>query len=125
MIAPFGSALAAPSGDEAVSAAKAWLAVVDSGKYADSWTDASDLFQSGVSEARWEKMVGAIRDRMGALKSRSYQAVELTKSLPGVPDGDYANVSFQSAFDNKAEAQEVITLILEKGQWKVGGYHIK
>jgi hypothetical protein len=125
LIAPLGSAWAVPSGDQAVSAAKTWLAIVDAGKYEQSWKDAADLFQSGVSEERWVKMVSGIREKLGELKSREYQSVELTKSLPGVPDGDYANVGFHSAFENKAEADEVITLILEKGKWKVGGYHIK
>ena len=117
-------AAAAPSQDDAVAAAKTWLAVVDAGHYPASWKTAADLFQQGVSEPKWDGMVMSIRDKLGPLKSREYQAAELTKTLPGVPDGDYAVVRFQSAFANKAEAVKSITLILEHGSWKVGGFFI-
>jgi hypothetical protein len=120
-----GSAFAQPPQDAAVAASKTWLAVVDAGQYPDSWKDAAELFQQGVSETKWDGMVQGVRDSLGALKSREFQAVELTKTLPGVPDGDYAIVRFHSAFEKKADAIESITLILEHGKWKVGGYYIK
>jgi hypothetical protein len=125
LVAAIPSAFAAAPTDEAVSASKTWLAVIDGGKYAESWKDASDLFHQGVSQARWEKMVGDIRETLGPLQSRTYQSAELKKSLPGVPDGDYAIVSFKAVFDHKADATEVITLIREKGRWKAGGYFIR
>jgi Protein of unknown function (DUF4019) len=116
---------AAPSSDDAVSAAKSWLAVVDDKNYPQSWKDAAELFQQGISEVKWDGMVKSVRERLGALKSRSFQDVQLTKTLPGVPDGDYAVTSFHASFDSKADATEVVTLILENGKWKVGGYFIK
>jgi hypothetical protein len=117
-----GAAFAAPSSDDAVAASKAWLAEIDGKSYAQSWKDAAALFQEGVSQDKWEGMVGAIRDKLGPLKSRDYQAVKLTNSLPGVPDGDYAIVTFNSSFANKAVGTEVVTLVFEGGHWKAGGY---
>jgi hypothetical protein len=125
LVAAIPSAFAAAPTDEAVSASKIWLAVIDGGKYADSWKEASDLFHQGVSQERWVKMVAGVREKLGPLQSRVYESAELTKSLPGVPDGDYAIVSFKAVFDNKADATEVITLIHEKGHWKAGGYFIR
>jgi hypothetical protein len=120
-----GPTLAGSSSDDAVAASKTWLAVVDAGHYPESWKTAAELFQQGVSEPKWDGMVMSIRDQMGPLTSREFQAAELTKTLPGVPDGDYAIVRFQTAFANKADAIESITLVLEHGKWKVGGYFIK
>lgn len=125
LVAAIPCAFAAPSTDEAVSASKTWLAMIDSADYAASWKGAAAFFQQGISQARWEKMVKSIRDNLGPLQSRAYDAAELTKTLPGVPDGDYAIVRFRSAFDHKAEAIETITLILEKGHWKAAGYFIR
>jgi hypothetical protein len=118
-------AFAAPSSDQAVSVARGWLAVIDGGRYADSWTGASAFFQQGVSQAKWVGMVKSIRERLGLLASRKYEAVELTKTLPGVPDGDYAIVRFRAVFLNKIDTTETITLTLENEQWKPAGYFIR
>jgi hypothetical protein len=80
-----GAAIAQPSQDDAVAASKTWLAAVDAGQYPESWKDAAEFFQQGVSEAKWDSMVQSARDSLGPLKSREFQAAELTKTLPGVP----------------------------------------
>jgi hypothetical protein len=116
--------LAGPAEDEAAAAAKTWLALIDAKNYAQSYKDAADIFHQGISEAKWEEMVESGRGKVGALKSREFQSAQLTKTLPGVPDGDYANVSFQTDFETKGASTEVITLVHENGKWKVGGYHI-
>jgi hypothetical protein len=118
-------AFAAPSADDAVAAGKTWLNLIDAGDYAGSWKGAAAFFQQGISQARWEKMVKSIRENLGPLQSREYDAAELTKTLPGVPDGDYAIVRFRSIFEHKAQGSETVTLILEKGHWKAAGYFIK
>ena len=116
--------LAGPAEDEASAAAKTWLAVVDAKNYPESWKDAADLFQQGVSEEKWGGMVQSVRDRVGPVKSRVFQSAQFTKTLPGVPDGDYAIVSFQTDFETKGASTEVISLVHENGKWKVGGYFI-
>jgi hypothetical protein len=123
--APAAFASALPSADDAVAASKSWVAEIDSKAYADSWKDASAFFQGGVSQDKWEGMVQSIREKLGSMQGRVFDAIKLTKSLPGVPDGDYAIVSFRSSFANKADATETITLILENGHWKAGGYFIR
>src|ERR1700761_1783177 len=117
--------LAGPAEDEATAAAKTWIVLIDAKNYPQSWKDAADIFQQGVSETKWDEMVQSGRDKAGALKSRQFQSAQLTKSLPGVPDGDYAVVSFQSDFETKGASTEVLTLVHENGKWKVGGYFIQ
>ncbi|HEX4506352.1 MAG TPA: DUF4019 domain-containing protein, partial [Alphaproteobacteria bacterium] len=74
---------------------------------------------------KWQELIQFGRGKSGALKSRELQGVQFTKSLPGVPDGDYANAAFDAVFETKGPATEVITLVHEHGKWKVGGYHIE
>jgi hypothetical protein len=117
--------LASPTENEVAAAAKSWLALVDANNYAQCYQSAADIVRQGVSETKWEEMVQFGRGKAGALKSRELQAVQFTKTLPGVPDGDYANVAFDTDFETKGPSTEVITLVHEHGKWKVGGYHIE
>ena len=87
-------ALAGPAEDEVAAAAKSWLTLVDAKNYAQCYQNAADIVRQGVSEAKWNEMVQFGRGKAGALKSRELQGVQFTKTLPGVPDGDYANVAF-------------------------------
>jgi hypothetical protein len=38
----------------AQQSADAWLALVDSGKYAESWQEASQLFKAAVTKEQWQ-----------------------------------------------------------------------
>ena len=118
-------ALAGTAENEAAGAAKIWLALVDAKNYAQCYQSAAEIVRQGVSETRWEEMVQFGRGKAGAVKSRELQGVQFTKTLPGVPDGDYANVAFDTDFETKGSSTEVITLVHEHGKWKVGGYHIE
>jgi hypothetical protein len=119
------SVQAAPTVEDAAAAGLDWLVLIDGRDYDGSWATASDLFKGGVSQAKWSEMVAGVRDRLGQLSSRKFDAGTLTRSLPGVPDGDYAIIRYQSVFEKKAVAGETVTLILENGSWKAAGYFIK
>ncbi len=117
---------AAGSQEEARFSSEQWLALVDSGKYAESWAEASSLFQSRIGKQKWVGIVKSVREPLGPLSSnRSLMSATLTKSLPGLPEGSYALLQFRSAFKNKAEAVETVTLTLEHSKWKVAGYFIR
>ncbi len=111
---------------KAQASAKAWLAMTDSGKYAESWNGASTLFKTAITKADWEKAVRAVRSPLGALKSRTLKSATFARTLPGAPDGEYVVIQFETAFENKASALETITPMLDKdGSWRVSGYYIK
>src|SRR4051794_37934012 len=88
----------APPKEEAQASAVTWLALIDSQKYADSWTMASTLFRTMLKQTDWAQMAKQVRDQAGPLKTRKSPKVTLTKSIAGLPDGDYALVQFDSAF---------------------------
>jgi hypothetical protein len=63
---------------------------------------------------------------MGGLISRKVRSATFTRSLPGVPDGEYVVIKYDTQFEHKDSAVETVTPLLEKdGSWKVSGYFIK
>ena len=103
-----------------------WLALVDTGKYADSWQEASSMFQTHVSKEQWRSMLRANRDPLGKMIARKLKSATYTKTLPGAPDGEYVVIQYESSFVHKQAAVETVTPMLEKdGKWRVSGYYIK
>jgi hypothetical protein len=116
----------AQSISQAQTAANGWLALIDAGKYSDSWEQAAGLFKAAVAEPSWASAAARVRAPLGALKSRHILSSTFTHTLPGVPDGDYVVIRYSSAFENKAGAVETVTPLREKdGTWHVSGYFVK
>jgi len=111
--------LAQPSAD-------AWLTLIDSGKYADSWQEAASLFKAHVSKEQWQSMVTPVRDPLGKVLSRKLKSATYKTTLPGAPDGEYVLIQYDTSFEHKQSAVETITPMLDKdGKWRVSGYFIK
>jgi len=126
LIALSTSALAQKPEDLAQQSAEKWLALVDSGNYAESWQQASSIFKGAVSNDQWQKMLHGSRDPLGKLISRKLKSAQHTTTLPGAPDGEYVVIQFDSSFEHKQSAVETVTPMLDKdGQWRVSGYYIK
>ncbi|HSH94429.1 MAG TPA: DUF4019 domain-containing protein [Roseimicrobium sp.] len=110
----------------AQAAAEEWLALVDAGKYAESWQGAAGVFQATVSQSQWQSALDSVRKPLGSLVSRKLKSAKYTKSLPGAPDGEYVVLQFETSFTNKKQSVETVTPMLDKdGKWKVSGYFIK
>ena len=130
-IACMAFTLAASAADKgavsnAQSSAKSWLALVDGGKFEASWDSAAAFFRSAITKADWERTVTSVRAPLGVLKSRTLKSATPTRVLPSAPDGEYVVIQFESRFENKASAIEIVTPMREKdGSWKVSGYYIK
>lgn len=121
-------AAAQESGDvaAAVGAAQAWLAKVDAGAYAESWVDAAMYFKGAVTREQWERSLQAVRAPLGNRLSRQVQSKTYKRELPGAPDGEYVVIQFQTAFENKRSAIEVVTPMKDAdGAWRVSGYFIR
>ncbi len=127
LIAGLSANLAAQAdADSAAKAAAAdWLASMDAADYAATWNSAAAMFKSAIAADAWAQAAKAARGPLGALQSRADKSLTMAASLPGVPDGNYAVIQYDTAFANKAASVETLTLALEDGQWKVAGYFIK
>lgn len=62
----------------------------------------------------------------GHPQQRTIRSATPRSSMPGLPDGDYVRILFDSSFDYKAAALEVVTPVREAdGTWRVSGYQIR
>jgi len=109
----------------ATRAALAWLAIVDGGRYGQSWDSAAEVFRSGVPRAQWESMVGSLRAKVGTVQLRKVMSVQFVRDLPKAPPGEYVMIQYSTRFEN-GQFTETVTPMHEKdGSWKVAGYYIK
>ena len=110
---------------EAQPAAERWLALVDQGRYAESWTEAGARFKELVPSNVWERQLTGVRSPLGALQARKRTSATPTTKLPGAPDGEYVVFQFDASFANKESAVETATVSKETdGAWRVSGYYI-
>ncbi len=110
----------------AVEAATQWVALVDQGKYAQSWDNAAGYFKGAVKKDQWEASLSAGRKPLGRIISRKLKAKQYTTTLPGAPDGQYVVIQYETSFERKSSAIETITPMREKdGKWRVAGYYIR
>ena len=111
---------------DATRAARAWLALVDAGKYGQSWEQAASFFKKNVTKSQWEQAARQVRGATGAYVSRKLKSATLTKELPGAPAGQYVVIQFEAVFKNKKDAVETVTPMLDADKkWRVAGYFIK
>jgi hypothetical protein len=115
------------SGEKAAQeATRSWLALVDSGKYAESWKQAASYFQKAVTLEQWQTAVGNARSPLGEFRSRQLKSSQSATTLPGAPDGDYVVMQYDTTFENKKSAVETVTAMKDKdGSFRVAGYFIK
>jgi hypothetical protein len=126
LILPCGPLIADEKTDAARKAAEAWLALVDEGKYGESWEQAAALFKDKVTREQWVAAMNGTRKPLGALKSRSLLGSKYMTNLPGAPDGEYVVIQYKTSFENKEGGVETITPALDSdGKWRVSGYFIR
>ena len=126
LVASAAHAFAQKPEDLAQQSASAWLTLVDSENYAQSWQEASATFKAAVNQERWREMIKAARDPLGKVLSRKVTSANATKTLPGAPDGDYVVIQYATTFEHKQSAIETAIPMLDKdGKWRVSGYFIK
>ena len=112
------------TGPIAIGAATAWLRLVDELEYRKSWSEASALLRAEVSQADWVSHLSNMRGPLGGLKQRAVTSSEFHESLDGVPDGQYAVFAYDSSFENREYATEIVALAQEaNSSWRVIGYY--
>jgi hypothetical protein len=110
----------------AEAAALKWLALTDSGSYAQSWDQAASIFQGAISKENWISAVVNVRQPLGKVMSRKVKSALYTRSLPGAPAGEYVVIQYDTQFEQKAAASEFVTPYRDMdGSWKVSGYYVK
>lgn len=117
-----------PTPEEAArAAALEWLAVVDGGRYAESWSRAAEAFRAALTQAAWDSTMRVHRAPLGAVRSRESLGAQRVTDPPGAPPGEYVLLQFRTAFAGR-EQPSVETVVPMKGAdgvWRVSGYFIR
>ena len=115
-----------PNQKAATYAAQEWLALVDAGRYADSWDGAAASFQQKFSEEQWGQTMSSFRAPLGKLMSRQLMNASYETNLPDAPIGKYYVIQFRTRFAGYPTVLETVTTMQEpNGQWRVSGYLIR
>ncbi len=110
----------------ATTAAEHWLALIDTGRYDESWEQAASYFKKAIPHKQWVDSLQGVRQPLGSVLSRVMRQIRYTTTLPGAPDGEYVVIEYDTVFERKKQAIELITPMLDiDGQWRVSGYYIK
>jgi Protein of unknown function (DUF4019) len=105
------------------SAARAWLAFVDRGDGRGAWDAAGKKFQAAMTPELWATELGKQQVEYGKAVERTVGPTRFQNTIPGMPDGQYAQILFRTRFANKPDGTELLTLEREPdGQWRVIGY---
>jgi hypothetical protein len=121
-----GHASPADPEDAAQAAAESWLKLVDEAKYDASWDAAAKLFKTAVTKEQWRQAAAGARAPLGKLVSRKLKSRQLTRSLPGAPDGQYVVIQYDAVFEAKKAAVETVTPMADPdGSWRVSGYFVR
>ncbi|MEM9316241.1 MAG: DUF4019 domain-containing protein [Pseudomonadota bacterium] len=115
----------AQTSTEGREAAEAWLALIDSGEVGKSWDEASTFFKEAINREGWEAAVTQARGPLGPLSSRNYSGERRMTEMPNAPPGDYLVIQYASSFEARKGLSEVVTMMVEDGQWKSVGYFVR
>jgi hypothetical protein len=102
---------------DVLDAARQWLALVDQGRWDESFRATGKPFRKLNTAQTWAAASEKMRASLGAESSRTFVSEE---DLPAPPYG-YEVVKFRTSFANKADAVETVALDREDGSWRVVG----
>jgi uncharacterized protein DUF4019 len=109
----------------ATDAADAWLAMVDGGRYGESWETAATTFKEAITRVKWETTIQDVRAPLGVVVRRKVRIARHVRDEPGTP-GEYVVIQHDTVFEKRPLTSETVSLMKQRdGTWKVAGYFIK
>jgi hypothetical protein len=125
LAASLGSGVLAQPSSTPDAAARQWLFYVDGGDYAKGWDRAGNPFKAQFTAQALRNKIAPVREPLGAIMQRKFLSATISSTMPGLPDGNYVVVKFNSRFAKYADAVETVELDMEGGRWAIIGYFIK
>lgn len=114
---------------EAINAARAiaieWLALVDTGDYQESWSQAASPVQDAVTLDGWTTSLQGARGSLEPFGERTLVDSREMTNPPGAPEGEYVFLHYRTEAANDQTVTETVVLIEENDVWKVIGYFVQ
>lgn len=66
----------------AIDASKAWLKLVDEGKYSKSWDEAAQYFKNAIPREQWKTSLESVRSPLGKVQSINLKSKNYTRLSP-------------------------------------------
>ena len=111
---------------KAIISVEIWLGLLDQNQYDSCYETASEYMKNASSKAGFIQNIKEVFSPLGKRISRELVSISFHKQLPDAPEGNYILLQYVTRFENKNQAVETITAMLEKeGSWKISGYYIK
>ena len=109
--------------DNALTAAKAWVAQIDAGQYDESYAFGCDAMHEKVPQDRWVVVLKTLRTPWGPVVSRK-QINHMYKpdGVPGL-EGECMVITYDTSFKRLGPATEIVVLKWEDGKWRGAGYN--
>jgi hypothetical protein len=110
----------------AQAAATSWLALVDRGRYGESWDSAAGVFRQSITKPTWEAAVGSARRPFEPFGERQQVAASFQTKLPNAPPGHYVVMQFRTKTGGGKTVIETVTPMRDSdGVWRVSGYYVR
>ena len=117
---------AGPAVAAAQGTARAWLHLVDGGRYGESWDSAATLVRHAVTRSGWDDAVRKARGPFEPLGGRALLSASFQTRLPNAPPGQYVVLQYETKGGGGKTVIEMVTPMKdEDGRWRVAGYYIR
>ena len=115
-----------PRRNEAVGAARDWLALLDKHDVKQLYATSGNRFREGISQEKWGEVAESGRQQFGAVRSRTLLGAQSPAETPNRPKGEFMTVVFRADFEKRGVGTESLTVERESdGKWRVIGYLMK
>lgn len=102
-----------------------YLKNIDQGNYEQGWQFCDPLLQQAMHKNEWQRDLQAAKFYLGEIQSRSLINQRITWDPPGMPEGPYIVMEYDSQSKRSSNLSEVVTLRKNEGaKWLVMMYQV-
>lgn len=105
--------------------AEAFVAVIDKGDYLSAYASGLPFIRFQARQDEWIADQEMAVEFLGKVIDRQLMTVRSRDSYPGLPDGNYLVVSYESRTEHKVKAIEVLLLSQQNQGWQVCRYSVR
>lgn len=111
--------------EAATVAALDWLALIDDGKYDESWQAGASVLQDNVTAEQWSTALKDARDPLEPFDARELLESRKVTDPQGAPAGEYIFLHYRTRAAGEQTVTETVVLLEEGDAWKVVGYFVQ